>query len=645
MARVAPDATAFSQRQPPYLINCITRTPTTDGFAAHRAWARGTRDAMAQFGAGRTYVNFTGEDDHDNTRAAYPAQNSGPADRGQATLRPRQPVPLHPQHLPGPGPATGVSAPRGTQHRCGHGRHSPVSVSRQCRWPRIALCWPRSAAVDNSEYGTSRWQTRQGTARTEASGTRWTSTRSRSATGSGCSTSPAATTTSPTCGCCARWTGCARCTTSRRTPTTSPPRWPSWPGCTTTCPTLDDSAARAGSTRWPTTEILHRLRGRVAGRQPGPLPQPPVGLPVQRARLPGVHRRRGRARAPASGTPTCPGWSSPTSSRTSARSPRPTGRGDAEQVYRRLSRLDTVLDDMSRRAAQFHLTLGEIMRSTDTSPETFLRYKNALLTHMTDFMAELDRYLPPARPRPMHEPSTDTGLTHAARPRRRGRRPAVPVRRRASATTGAAAGPRCASLVRRRRPRRRRAPAEGLRTATRAAVSAVIALLRQVTEAQRGGVNRSSQLRHLAEWVFGTPDEPAAHALMSAGVQPALGPPPRRRARRRRADLRPRDLVGRARRGASRSRLFRRGKAPTPGVPQPARTNPGVKAALRRRQAERARRRARGRRTRCSAAGAHDRVLDEAETRVLLRLLTLRHRGPHGRRRPPRDRGRAATTC
>src|SRR5580700_7782741 len=67
---------------------------------------------------------------------------------------------------------------------------------------------------------------------------------------------------------------------------------------------------------------------------------------------------------------------------------------DQEQVYRRLSRLDTVLDDMSRRAAQFHLTLGEIIRSTDTSPDTFMRYKNALLTHMTDFMAELDRYLP-----------------------------------------------------------------------------------------------------------------------------------------------------------------------------------------------------------------------------------------------------------
>ena len=67
---------------------------------------------------------------------------------------------------------------------------------------------------------------------------------------------------------------------------------------------------------------------------------------------------------------------------------------DQEQVYRRLSRLDTVLDDMSRRAAQFHLTLGEVIRSTDTSPDTFLRYKNALLAHMTEFMAELDRYLP-----------------------------------------------------------------------------------------------------------------------------------------------------------------------------------------------------------------------------------------------------------
>src|SRR5580693_10162004 len=186
--------------------------------------------------------------------------------------------------------------------------------------------------------------------------------------------------------------------------------------------------------------------------------------------------------------------------------------GDQDQVYRRLSRLDTVLDDMSRRAAQFHLTLAELMRSTDTSPETFLKYKNALLTHMTDFMAELDRYLPRL----------------AA---------AIAVIDGASAGAGAMLGLAARADDRpflsdddkyddwRRRWAALRAwfaddasvesRAAGLSTATRAAVSAVIALLRQVTEAQRGGVNRSSQLRHLAEWVYGCPDEPAAHALMT----------------------------------------------------------------------------------------------------------------------------------
>ena len=75
MARTAPGATAFSQRQPPYLINCIARTPTAEGFEANRAWARGTRDSMARFGAGQMYVNFTGEGDEDKARASYPAES------------------------------------------------------------------------------------------------------------------------------------------------------------------------------------------------------------------------------------------------------------------------------------------------------------------------------------------------------------------------------------------------------------------------------------------------------------------------------------------------------------------------------------------------------------------------------------------
>jgi uncharacterized protein (TIGR02677 family) len=298
---------------------------------------------------------------------------------------------------------------------------------------------------------------------------------------------------------------------------------------------------------------------------------------------------------------------------------------DGDQVYRRLSRLDTVLDDMSRRAAQFHLTLGEIMRSTDTSAETFMKYKNVLLTHMTDFMAELDRYLPRLAAAIAAVDTAGDGADGAsamlALAARADDRPFLSAadkrddwrRRWAALRAWFAEDPLAANAGESR--------AEGLRTATRAAVSAVIALLRQVTEAQRGGVNRSSQLRHLAEWVFAAPDEPAAHALMTAAF-----------------NLRTARHLGGAHDDADQvsSRatwwdapgvdisvtLFKRGKAPTPGVPQPARNNPAVKAALARRQAEqRAAERAAARSL--LGSGAHHRVLDENEIRVLLRLLTL----------------------
>ena len=297
---------------------------------------------------------------------------------------------------------------------------------------------------------------------------------------------------------------------------------------------------------------------------------------------------------------------------------------DAEQVYRRLSRLDTVLDDMSRRAAQFHLTLGEIIRSTDTSPDTFLRYKNALLTHMTDFMAELDRYLPrlavsvaeAEAAAGSQEP--DAMLRLAAQADERpflGRDELLDDwRRRWAALRAWFADDTADGTAKESR-------AEGLRTATRAAVSAVIALLRQVTEAQRGGVNRSSQLRHLAEWVFNTPDERAAYALMSAAFNISSA---------RHLGAAHDDAEQISSRAAwwdapgveISVTLFRRGKAPTPGVPQPARANPAVKAELRRRQtAERQAEREAAHRL--LQSGAHDRLLDDAEMKVLLRLLTL----------------------
>jgi len=290
--------------------------------------------------------------------------------------------------------------------------------------------------------------------------------------------------------------------------------------------------------------------------------------------------------------------------------------GDREQVYRRLSRLDAAMDDMARRAAQFHLTLGEIIRSTDTSPDTFLRYKNALLGHMSDFMAELDRYLP--RLEKAIAEVADTGVeTMLGRAADADERPFMGLAAlvedwRLRWTTLCAwftAGQEDDSL------------AASLRTATRTAVSGVIALLRQVTEAQRGGVNRASQLRHLAAWVFNAPDEGASYALISAAF-----------------NLRSARHLGGAHDDgeqiSSRATwwdapgveisvtLFRRGKPPTPGVPQPVRTQPGIRAALRRRQAVE-REAEREAAARLLASGAHDRVLDQSEMRVLLRLLTL----------------------
>ena len=293
---------------------------------------------------------------------------------------------------------------------------------------------------------------------------------------------------------------------------------------------------------------------------------------------------------------------------------------DSEQVYRRLSRLDTVLDDMSRRAAAFHLTLGEIVRSTDTSPGTFLRYKNVLLTHMTDFMDELDRYLPrlTAAVAEVEAASTslDIMLELAADADERPFLTRTELlddwrRRWIALRAWFAAGEAKDDESR----------AEGLRTATRAAVSGVIALLRQVTEAQRGGVNRSSQLRHLAEWVWATPDEPSAHALMTAAF-----------------NLRTARHLGAAHVDAEQVStrsgwwdapgvevsvtLFRKGKAPAAGVPRPARANTAVQAELRRRQAaERAAERQAA--ARLLDDGAHGRVLDDAEVKILLRLLTL----------------------
>ncbi|WP_432920900.1 TIGR02677 family protein [Microbispora sp. CA-135349] len=294
--------------------------------------------------------------------------------------------------------------------------------------------------------------------------------------------------------------------------------------------------------------------------------------------------------------------------------------GEGEQVYRRLSRLDSVMEDMGRRSARFHVTLGEIIRSTDASPETFLRHKNALLTHMSEFMAELDRHLPrlATAVRDVEASGLASLLDRAAaadeRPFMDRHERLEDWRRRWSALRAwfAPQGPG--------ESRAEESRAGELRNATRIAVSGVIALLRQISEAQRGGVNRATQLRHLAEWVWNAPDEGAAHALMGAAFN-------LRSARHLGAAHEDTEQI------SSRATwwdapgvevsvtLFRSGKAPTTGLPTPVRGNPGARAALRREQAaERAAERVAA--GHLAELGAHGRVLDDSETQILLKLLT-----------------------
>jgi len=74
MARVPQSGTAFSQRQSPYLLNVIARSPDGTGFGGHKTWARDARAALSAYGSGAMYVNFTGDGGEDKVRASYPAE-------------------------------------------------------------------------------------------------------------------------------------------------------------------------------------------------------------------------------------------------------------------------------------------------------------------------------------------------------------------------------------------------------------------------------------------------------------------------------------------------------------------------------------------------------------------------------------------
>ncbi len=187
--------------------------------------------------------------------------------------------------------------------------------------------------------------------------------------------------------------------------------------------------------------------------------------------------------------------------------------GDSELVYRKLSRLDSVLNEMAERAARFYLMLSDLSKSTETSAEVFLTHKDALIAHLREFSSELARYAPrlAAAVRTVQDTGVDRLVELAAEADERiFRSPADRLhdwqQRWAGLEHWFLAVPGQAG----------RCEADRLQDATISAVAAVLSLLRRVTEARLGGVNRESQLRHLAAWFVATPDVPSAHALFAA---------------------------------------------------------------------------------------------------------------------------------
>ncbi len=295
--------------------------------------------------------------------------------------------------------------------------------------------------------------------------------------------------------------------------------------------------------------------------------------------------------------------------------------GDAERVYRTLRRLDTALSDLAGRAAHFYLSLGDLLRTTEVTPESFLAHKDTLLAHMREFGMDLARFAPrlAAGIAAVEETGVEALLERAARcdervllstadreadwrARWRGLRgwfvPAAD-----GSPDGFGAG----------------TEAERLREATMSAIAAVLALLRRVTETRRGGVSRESALRHLAAWFTAAPTTESAHALFDAVF--GLGRPRHLAMEHPDAELVPPSRSWWEAPPLEISRTLAETGRP-PAAAAPGRIQRDQASVRRLREAQLAAQRARAEAARSLAeADVHDRVLDERETEMLLRLL------------------------
>jgi len=72
VSRVAPDATAFDQRDAAYNLVIVSRWTDPADAETNVSWARATSEAAKPFTSGRVYVNYIGADEaSDRVRAAY----------------------------------------------------------------------------------------------------------------------------------------------------------------------------------------------------------------------------------------------------------------------------------------------------------------------------------------------------------------------------------------------------------------------------------------------------------------------------------------------------------------------------------------------------------------------------------------------
>ncbi|MGF6886982.1 uncharacterized protein (TIGR02677 family) [Nocardia sp. GAS34] len=302
---------------------------------------------------------------------------------------------------------------------------------------------------------------------------------------------------------------------------------------------------------------------------------------------------------------------------------------DAERVYRILKRLDTTLSELADRAAHFYLTLGDLVRTTEATPESFLAHKDALLAHMREFSMDLARFAPrlAAAIAEVQDTGVEEMIARAAacdervllsvadreddwRDRWRGLRgwfvgTAADIGS-GEGKSGAADGPAGTE-------------AERLRDATMSAIAAVLSLLRRVTETRKGGVSRESALRHLAGWFTATPSAEAAHALFDAVF--GLSRPRHLSMEHPDADVVPaiRSWWDAPPLEIART-LAETGRPPSPGAPSRISRNDAGIRRLRQAQLDAQRARAAAAQS-LAAADVHERILDEGETEVLLRLL------------------------